>query len=100
MVNKFQDMAMTYSGEEYQRVSYYTKPENEEMAGSDWLPQWWVPLMYKYEFLDPEMSFDDEVIAMLKQKQKEKAEEAEPQKKLPMKEGKKRRKFRIRLKRR
>jgi len=56
--------------------------------------------MYKYEFFDPEMSFDDEVIAALQQKQKETAEKAEPQKKLPMKEGKKRRKIRIRLKKR
>jgi len=56
--------------------------------------------MYKYEFFDPEMSFEDEIIDTLQKKQKEKAEEAEPQKKLPMKEGKKRRKFRIRLKKR
>ena len=33
------------------------------------------------------MSFDDEVIAMLQQKQKETAEKAEPQKKLELKEA-------------
>ena len=93
-------MAMTYSGDPYDRVSYYTTPNNREMADATWLPQWWVPLMYKYEFFDPEMSFDDEVIAALQQKQKETAEKAEPQKKLPIKEGKKRRKIRIRLKKR
>jgi hypothetical protein len=100
MINKMQDMANTYSGDSYDRVSYYTTPNNREMADGAWLPQWWVPLMYKYEFFDPEMSFDDEVIAALQQKQKETAEKAEPQKKLPMKEGKKRRKIRIRLKKR
>jgi len=100
MINKMQDMANTYSGDPFDRVSYYTTPSNREMADARWLPQWWVPLMYKYEFFDPEMSFDDEVIAMLQKKQKETAEKAEPQKKLPMKEGKKRRKFRIRLKKR
>ena len=42
--------------------------------------------MYKYEFFDPAMSFDEEVIAMLQQKQKETAEKAEPQKKLELKE--------------
>ena len=87
MVNKFQDMAMTYSGDPYQRVSYYTTPNNEEMAGSNWLPGWWAALMYKYEFLrERETSFDDEIIAMLQQKQKEKAVAAEPQKKLELKE--------------
>jgi hypothetical protein len=70
------------------------------MSAADWLPKWWVPLMYKYEFLDPGMSFDEEVVATLQQASKEKAAAAEPQKKLPMKEGKKRRKIRIRLKRR
>ena len=43
--------------------------------------------MYKYEFFDPAMSFDEEVIAMLQQKQKETAEKAEPQKKLELKEA-------------
>jgi hypothetical protein len=56
------------------------------MADARWLPQWWVPLMYKYEFFDPEMSFDDEVIAALQKTQAKKAEEAEPQKKLELKE--------------
>jgi hypothetical protein len=100
MVNKMQDMAMTYSGDPYDRVSYYTTPNNREMAGADWLPQWWVPLMYKYEFLDPEMSFDEEVVAVLKQTQAKRAQEAEPQKKLELKESRKRRKIRIRLKKR
>jgi hypothetical protein len=99
MINKMQDMANTYSGDSYDRVSYYTTPNNREMADARWLPQWWVPLMYKYEFFDPEMSFDDEVIAALQQKQKETAEKAEPQKKLELKESKKRRKIRIRVKR-
>ena len=70
------------------------------MADARWLPQWWVPLMYKYEFFDPEMSFDDEVIAGLQRAQRKMAADAAPQKKLTMKEGKKRRKFRIRLKKR
>jgi hypothetical protein len=75
--------------------------------------------MYKYEFFDPEMSFDEEVIAALQQKQKETAEKADPQKKFELKESlslldkidaklneelvvesKKRRKVRIRLKKR
>jgi len=100
MINKMQDIANTYSGDPFDRVSYYTTPSNREMADARWLPQWWVPLMYKYEFFDPEMSFDDEIIDMLQKKQKETAAKAEPQKKLPMKEGKKRRKIRIRLKKR
>ena len=70
------------------------------MADARWLPEWWVPLMYKYEFFDPEMRFEDEIIDTLQQKQKDTAEKAEPPKKLPMKEGKKRRKIRIRLKKR
>ena len=57
------------------------------MADATWLPQWWVPLMYKYEFFDPEMSFDDEVIDMLQKTQAKKTEEAEPQKKLELKEA-------------
>jgi hypothetical protein len=100
MINKFQDMAMSYSGDPFQRVSYHSKPDYQEMSGADWLPKWWVPLMYKYEFLDPGMSFDEEVVAALKQTQAKKAEEAEPQKKLELKESRKRRKIRIRLKKR
>ena len=87
MINKMQDMAMTYSGDEYQRVSYYTTPNNQEMAGADWLPEWWVPLMYKYEFLDPEMKIEDEILDVLKQTQAKRAQEAEPQKKLELKEA-------------
>ena len=87
MINKMQDMANTYSGDSYDRVSYYTTPNNREMADATWLPEWWVPLMYKYEFFDPEMSFDDEVIAALQQKQKETAEKADPQKKFELKES-------------
>ena len=70
------------------------------MADARWLPQWWVPLMYKYEFFDPEMSFDDEVIDMLQKTQAKKTQEAEPQKKLELTESRKRRKIRIRFKRR
>jgi len=87
MINKMQDMANTYSGDPFDRASYYTTPSNREMADARWLPQWWVPLMYKYEFFDPEMSFDDEVIAALQQKQKETAEKADPQKKFELKES-------------
>ena len=86
MVNKMQDIAMTYSGDSFERVSYHTTPSNREMADARWLPRWWVPLMYKYEFLEPGMSFDEEVVATLQQKQKEKAEKAKPQKKLELKE--------------
>jgi len=98
MIDKMQDMAMTYSGDPYQKVSPYTTPNDMELSGADWLPKWWAPLMYKYEFLDPEMSFDDEVVAGLKRAQRKMAAETEPQKKLPVQEGKKRRKIRIRIK--
>jgi len=100
MINKFQDMAMSYSGDPFQRVSYHSKPDYQEMSAADWLPKWWVPLMYQHEFLDPGMSFDEEVIAMVNQASKKKAAAAEPQEKLPIKESKKRRKIRIRLKKR
>jgi len=100
MINKFQDMAMSYSGDPFQRVSYYSKPDYQEMSAADWLPKWWVPLMYKYEFLDPGMSFDEEVIAMANQASKKKAGAEEPQERLPIKESRKRRKIRIRLKKR
>jgi hypothetical protein len=84
------------------------------MSAADWLPKWWVPLMYKYEFLDPGMSFDEEVIAAVKRSQAKKAQEAEPQKNLELKEAynvldrinvklgtpQKRKKIRIRLKKR
>jgi hypothetical protein len=86
MINKFQDMAMSYSGDPFQRVSYYSKPDYQEMSAADWLPEWWVPLMYKYEFLDPGMSFDEEVVAAVKRAQAKKAQEAEPQKNLELKE--------------
>jgi hypothetical protein len=101
MINKFQDMAMSYSGDPFQRVSYHSKPDYQEMARANWLPGWWASLMYKYEFIrERAPSFDDEVIATLQQASKEKAAAAEPQKKLPIKESKKRRKIRIRLKKR